>query len=100
MSIDAFGDLAPTMGIVTVTEMKAHLRYPNPSATSTDDDALEGFILAATEVIEDEVGEVVQRQVIEYHDGGAPFLYLRKRPVISVTEIIENWGYFNWDLAA
>lgn len=100
MSIDAFGDIAPTIGIVTAAELKTHLRYPNPTQTTSDDDALEGFILAATEVVENEVGKVVERQVIEYHDGGTPFIYLRQRPVISVTEIIENWGYFNWDLAA
>lgn len=99
MSIDAFGDITPTMGIVTVTELKTHLRFPNPAQTTSDDDALEGFILAATEVIESEVGKVVERRVIEYHDGGSPFLYLRQTPVISVIEIIENWGYFNWDLA-
>lgn len=99
MSIDAFGDLTPTMGIVTLTDLKGHLRYPNPSNPSSDDDALEGFIYAATEVIENEVGKVVQRTVTEYHDGGAIAIYLRQRPVISVTEIVENWGYFNWDLA-
>lgn len=97
MSIDAFGDVTPSMGIVTLAELKAHLRYP--SAQTADDDALEGFILAATEIIETEVGKVVQRQVIEYHDGGQTAIYLRQRPVLSVVEVIENWGYFNWDLA-
>lgn len=99
MSIDAFGDVAPTMGIVTLTELKTHLRYPNPTQQSNDDDALEGFILAATEIIENEVGKVVQRNVTEYHDGGQIALYLRQRPVLSVTQVIENWGYFNWDLS-
>jgi hypothetical protein len=86
------------MGIVTVTELRAHLRFPNPSQPTTDDDALEGFILAATEVIENHVGKVVQRQVQEYHDGGSIAIYLRQKPVISVVEIIENWGFYNWIL--
>ena len=100
MSIDVFGDITPTVGIVTLTEAKTHLRFPNPTQPNTDDQNIEGFILAATEVIEGEVGKCVQRQVIEYHDGGQIAIYLRQRPVLQVVEIIENWGYFNWDLAA
>lgn len=99
MSIDGLGENTPTVGIVTLADLKSHLRMPNPTTPSTDDDALEGFIYAATEVIEDEVGKVVQRQVIEYHDGGQRALYLRQRPVVQVVEVIENWGYFNWLLA-
>jgi hypothetical protein len=99
MSIDAFGDITPTVGIVSLTDLKTHLRYPQPTASSSDDAGLQGFILAATEVIEDEVGKVVQRQVMEYHDGGQIAIYLRQRPVLEVVQVIENWGYFNWDLA-
>lgn len=99
MSIDAFGDIYPSMGIVTLAELKAHLRYPNATQPSSDDDALEGFILAATEIIETEVGKVVQREVTEYHDGGSIAIYLRQKPVLKVVQVIENWGYFNWDLA-
>lgn len=99
MSIDSFGDVIPTSGIVSVTELKTHLRYPNPGDPTVDDDGLEGFIYAATEIIENECGKVVQRNVIEYHDGGQSSLYLRQTPVISVVEIIENWGFYNWELA-
>lgn len=99
MSIDAFGDIAPTVGIVTLTEAKTHLRYPNPDQPNTDDDNIQGFIYAATEVIEGEVGKVAQRQVIEYHDGGKVAIYLHQKPVLQVVEVIENWGYFNWGLA-
>lgn len=99
MPVDAFGDIAPNMGIVTLAALKAHLRYPNPKTASPDDDALGGFILAATEVIEDEVGKVVQRRVIEYHDGGFQQIYLREKPVLSVVQVVENWGYYNWLLA-
>jgi hypothetical protein len=99
LSIDAFGDITPTVGIVTLTEAKTHLRYPNPSVASSDDAGIQGFIYAATEVIEDEVGKVVQRQVAEYHDGGQVAIYLRQKPVLEVVSVVENWGYFNWELA-
>ncbi len=99
MSIDAFGDITPAVGIVTLTEAKTHLRYPNPSEAHTDDQNINGFILAATEIIEAEVGKVVQRQVTEYHDGGRGAIYLRQTPVLQVVSVIENWGYYNWDLA-
>jgi hypothetical protein len=100
MTVDAFGDITPTVGIVSLTDLKAHLRFPDPKAPTTDDDALEGFIYAATEVIETEVGKVAQRQVTEYHDGGRQAIYLKQTPVLSVVSIIENWGYFNWNLVA
>jgi hypothetical protein len=96
MTVDAFGDITPTMGIVTLKELKAHLRYPEPANASNDDDQLEQFIYAATEVVENEVGKVVQRRVTEYHDGGQQAIYLRQKPVVSVVSIVENWGYFNW----
>jgi hypothetical protein len=98
MTVDAFGDITPTMGIVTLKELKAHLRYPQPAQPNTDDDQLEGFIYAATEVVENQVGKVVQRRVTEYHDGGQQAIYLRQKPVVSVVNITENWGYFNWIL--
>lgn len=99
MSIDAFGDVTPTVGIVTLSDLKTHLRYPSPTTSSSDDTGLQGFIYAATEVIEDEVGKVVQRQVIEYHDGGQIAIYLKQKPVLEVVQVIENWGYYNWQLA-
>lgn len=98
MTVSPFGDITPTVGIVSLTDLKAHLRFPDPAAPTPDDDALEGFIYAATEVIECEVGRVVQRPVTEYHDGGRQVIYLKQTPVLSVTTIIENWGYYNWNL--
>jgi hypothetical protein len=98
-SKDGLGNLTPTAGIVSLTELKTHLRYPTAQlASSPDDINLMGFIYAATEVIEAEVGNIVQRQVVEYHDGGTVALYLREKPVVRVIEILENWGYYNWDL--
>lgn len=97
-NIDGLGNLTPTAGIVSLIEAKTHLRFPDPTDSSSDDVNLQGFIYAATEVIEGRVGNVVQRTVKEYHTGGSPYLYVREKPIVSVTTIVENWGYYNWTL--
>lgn len=99
MPEDYFGDVTPTAGIVTLQELKTHLRFPDPTAASDDDAALQGFIYAATEVVEFHAGRIVQRQVTEFHDGGDYVIFTKQKPVVSVVEVIENWGYFNWTLA-
>lgn len=84
------------MDIVTLNDVRAHLRYP---ATSTADDiALQGFISAATDVIRAECGDVVPTKYDEFHSGGDYVIYLRHHPVLSVDNVEEGWGYFNFEL--
>lgn len=99
-SVDGLGNITPTAGIVSLAEAKTHLRYPAAQiqGPSPDDGNMLGFIFAATEVIESEIGNVVQRQVLEYHDGGGIAVYLREKPVLRVVSVTENWGYANYDL--
>lgn len=83
--------------IVSLAEVKAHLRYPTTNVT--DDAALQGFIDAAGDVIDAECDFVVPRQFHEFYDGGDMVIWLRHIPVISVESIIEGWGFTNYNLA-
>jgi hypothetical protein len=80
--------------IVTLAEAKTHL---NLSSTAHDTE-LQLIVDAATPIVEDIVGPVMQETRTENHDGGGPFIVLRKRPVISVTSVVEYRGPITWTL--
>jgi hypothetical protein len=82
--------------VVSLSDVKQHLRIA-PSNTN-EDYSLQGFIAAADDVIRAECGEVLPRHYDEYYDGGGYNVYLRHRPVLSVENIEEGWGWFNWEL--
>jgi len=82
--------------VVTLQDVKVHLRY-NPTDT-TDDLAMMGFIYAVNDVIEAECGVVVPKSYDEYYDGGGNYIYLRHRPVLSIENVEEGWGWFNYEL--
>ena len=84
--------------IVTLTEVKAHLRYPNPTAPHPDDSALEDFIAAADPVIRFECDDILPAAYSEQHDGGAEKIFLFHRPVLSVQGVQESWGWISYDL--
>lgn len=88
--------MANPTDIVTLADVKTHLRYP--STDVNDDIALQGFISAADDVIRQECGDVIPRHYDEYHDGGNYWIYLRHRPVISVENVEEGWGWWNYEL--
>lgn len=78
--------------LATLPDLKTHLNIP--TATTTYDTELTGFLNAATPVLENICGPLVQRTVTnEMHDGGydnaRAIIVLRQRPVISVTTITE-----------
>lgn len=79
------------MALATLTEFKAHLNLR--TSGSTTDPELQGFLDAATPVIENITGPVVPQTVTgEVHDGGNGnrlLFALRLRPVISVTSVTE-----------
>lgn len=84
--------------IVTLSQVKAHLRYPTPTQPSPDDAALQMFLNAADEVIVYECGDILPKLFSEYYDGGDYEIYLRHTPLLSVENVEEGWGYLNWEL--
>lgn len=82
--------------IVMLSDVKQHLRIP-PSDTS-EDYGLQGFIYAAEDVIRAECGEILPAHYDEYYDGGGLVIFLRHRPILSVQNVEEGWGWFNWEL--
>jgi hypothetical protein len=91
-------DYVSQLAIVTLAEVKAHLRYPNPASPHRDDTALEEFIDAANEVIEYECDDILPHARSETYDGGPTTLYLRNLPVLSVQNVEESWGYISYQL--
>lgn len=86
----------PAYTIVSLQDVLAHLRYP-PNET-VDDAALQGFILAATNVIQNECSQVVPQQFDEYYDGGNFAISTRNTPILSVINVEEGWGWTNYEL--
>ncbi|RKN38455.1 head-tail connector protein [Micromonospora endolithica] len=73
--------------IVALAEAKKQL---NIAADDTSqDDELQLYIEAVTEVVEQVVGPVAPRTVTEVHDGRTGPLVLRRPPVLSVTSVTE-----------
>lgn len=82
--------------VVYLADVKQHLRIP--PANTGEDYALQGFIYAAEDVIRQECGDILPRHYDEYYDGGGYMIYLRHRPILSVENVEEGWGWFNWEL--
>lgn len=70
---------------VTVAEVKAELN----TTSTADDTELQGFIDAATSVVENITGPVASTAYTERHDGGQPAIVLTRYPVITVDSITE-----------
>lgn len=87
-----------TLAIVTLADVKTHLRYPNPSQPHPDDVSLQKFIAAADEVLEYECDDVIPKVRTETYDGGDRQIFLRHLPVLSVQNVEESWGYINYQL--
>lgn len=84
--------------IVSLVDVKTHLRYPNPSAASNDDASLQKFINAADEVIKYECDDILPKLYDEYYDGGDYSVHLRHVPLLSVENVEEGWGWINYEL--
>lgn len=80
----------PFAGIISLKEAKEHLNKRMDD--TTDDEELLDWIDAITLAIEKQVGPVVLREYIESYSGGSNRIFLRERPVISVTQVLEDWG--------
>lgn len=84
--------------IVTLAQVRTHLRYPNPQQPSSDDVALQIFINAADECIEYECDDILPQRHDEYYDGGDSEIFLRHKPILSVQNVEEGWGFINYEL--
>lgn len=90
------GQLSVGMSLVRLTEVKAELNYR--SIDVADDDELVGFILAATEAIEELCGPVLPRPVVDTIVAPAgvtgtylsPTLLLQQYPVLSVESVVTG----------
>jgi hypothetical protein len=87
-----------SLAIVTLTDVKTHLRYPKPTQPHPDDAALVKFIAAADEVIEFECDDVIPKTFSERYDGGDTSIFLWNLPVLSVQTVEESWGYVGYQL--
>lgn len=88
--------MANQTDVVTLQDVKAHLRMT--MTDTTDDMALMGFIAAADDVIQTECDDVLPRHYDEFYDGGGYWVYLKHRPVLSVQNVEEGWGWYNYEL--
>lgn len=81
---------APGNRIVSLTEAKNALN--KAQNVTADDEEVTDWIDAATYVIEQQVGIVVPRTYTETYDGGEHTIFLRRRPVVSITTVTEVMG--------
>jgi hypothetical protein len=82
--------------IVTLDEVRAHLRYP--IANTQDDPALQFHIDAADDAIRKECGEILPHTYDDVYDGGESAIWLNKVPIISIEGVLENWGFASYEL--
>lgn len=82
--------------IITLADVLPELNMANTPADGGT--KLQGFIDAASAVIEDMVGHVINNTVTEYYDGGDTTLYLRQLPVVSISTIVETIGLIDYTL--
>jgi hypothetical protein len=80
--------------IVSLTEVRAHLN----KTSTVNDGELEGFISAATGVVEYHIGPVVEQEKTERHHG--PGLGLWHPPVLALTSVTAVLtGGTSWNVA-
>ncbi len=84
------------VAIITLAEARAHLRYP-PGNTE-DDQAIEGFISAAEDVVQTECGDIIPHEYDENQNGGNRSLYTYHKPILAVSNVEEGWGWVNYEL--
>lgn len=84
---------APTR-LVSLEDVKLHLNKTD----YIDDVELQGFIDAATPLIENMSGATINRTVVETHSGGTSTIILNSMPIVSVDSIVETYGQTNYTL--
>ncbi|MFC0438759.1 hypothetical protein [Kutzneria buriramensis] len=76
--------------MVDLPSVKAHLNMPLND--TSQDDELQGFILAAEPIVEDLVGTVMPKTYVEYFNGASETVVLSHQPVISIQSVYEYYG--------
>lgn len=82
-------DAYPNARILSLKETRDHLNV----TSTTNDEELRDYILAASEWVEDKIGQYVVRRTVTqtlWPDSGRLFL---KGPVISLTSMVAAYGY-------
>lgn len=74
--------------IVDAASVRAHLNLPD----STQDDELQGFILAAGDLARDVVGPILPEQHTQFFDGGNQTIVPDWLPLASVQSVTEYYG--------
>jgi hypothetical protein len=93
------GSIGSTGSLATLAELKTELNID--TSITTYDTELQGFLDAATPVVEGITGPILQRQVTsEPHDGGKPVIVPRQQPVLSITSVTEYVGPVAYTLTA
>lgn len=75
--------------LLTVQEASQFLRLSN----TLDDVEVAEMVSAASSIIARRIGPVTPTSVVETYDGGGTQIMLRQLPVISVTSVMESWGF-------
>jgi len=90
--------MADVIDVLTLAEGKAALRK---HVASLDEATLASWITAASEMLDDLIGPVVCRTVVEHLTGrGETTLFLRYHPNTSVTSVVEYSGSTPYELVA
>lgn len=76
--------------IVDLPSVKAHLNITRDDPAQ--DDELQGFISAASEMARDVVGPVLGEQHTQWFDGGRPSVVPDWLPLVSVESVTEFYG--------
>lgn len=87
-----------TAYIASLADVKTHLRFSNPTQPHPDDPIVQGLIDSATGVIEYHCDDVLPHLHDEYYDGGDTSVFVRHKPILSVENVEEGWGYINFEL--
>jgi hypothetical protein len=87
----------PTTDIVLLSDVQTHLNWSAAEETKYAT-PMGRFISAATPVIEEVTGPIVQRAFNQWYSGGYKQLILRRRPVVSITSVTETSGSTTWTL--
>lgn len=73
--------------VISLDDAKTYL---NITSTSSDDE-IRGFILAATDIAERLTSRQLRRRtVVESYNGAGPYFSLNTQPVVSVTSVVED----------
>lgn len=83
------GEATLSLNVITMAEAKKAI---NLDAANTDHDTeVASYVTAVSLAMDKLFGPIVQREVIESHDGGGS-VFLRRTPVASIVSVVERSG--------